>query len=180
MSIKLDNFDLSIFKGEISLGMRSEIRSIKKMATINKRRIVKHSASGLYGTIVEDAGRNATRILIQGQFIGQDALDGITTLRAKYRKGEPVNLISDVSLLSNIDKVMIDELRIHNVSTVQIAYGYEMILREFIEPPAGESAPPPSQQVVAKQEVNSQANESLAAAGPLAAAAGPLAAAAGP
>jgi hypothetical protein len=160
MSIKLDELNLSNVKGQVSLGLRSETSSVKRIGTIDKRRIVKHEIPSLYGTIVTDEGKESARLVIVGQFVGEDAMNGMSSLRKKYKKGEPVNLISDLTTLSNINKVLIEDLRIQMKSSMQLSYEYEMILREYVEPKKA-SASAPSQKAQALKEVGSEAAGAL-------------------
>ena len=140
MSIKLDDLDLSAVKGQLSMGLRSQTSSVTRIGTIDRRRIIKHDASAVYGTIVDDQGKASARLLIEGRFVGEDAMNGMSSLRTKYKKGEPINLVSDITLLSSINKVMIEELRIQMSSSVQLSYEYQMILREYVETVKKQSA----------------------------------------
>ncbi|HEY1248094.1 MAG TPA: hypothetical protein VGE97_03820 [Nitrososphaera sp.] len=161
MSIKIDDLNLSGVKGQISLGLRSETSSVKRIGIIDDRRIIKHSVPGGYGTVFEDRGKESARLLIEGQFVGEEAMNGISSLRKKYKKGEPLNLTSDVSLLSNINKVLIEDIRIQMSSSVQMSYDYELILREYVEPPKKPSVLPPSQKAEALKDVSSTATDVL-------------------
>lgn len=161
MSIKIDDLNLSGVKGQISLGLRSETSSVKRIGIIDDRRIIKHSVPGGYGTVFEDRGKESARLLIEGQFVGEEAMNGITLLRKKYKKGEPLNLTSDVSLLSNINKVLIEDIRIQMSSSGQMSYDYELILREYVEPPKKPSVLPPSQKAEALKDVSSNATNVL-------------------
>ena len=161
MSIKLDDVDLSAVKGQLSMGLRSQTSSVSKIGTIDRRRIIKHDASAVYGTIVDDQGKASARLLIEGRFVGDDAMNGMSSLRTKYKKGEPINLVSDITLLSSINKVIIEELRIQMSSSVQLSYEYQMILREYVETVKKQSAKAPPQKALAIAAVGSQAADAL-------------------
>jgi hypothetical protein len=161
VSIKLDDLDLSAVKGQLSMGLRSQTSSVTRIGTIDRRRIIKHNASAVYGTIVDDQGKASARLLIEGRFVGEDAMNGMSSLRTKYKKGEPINLVSDITLLSSINKVMIEELRIQMSSSVQLSYEYQMILREYVETVKKQSAIAPPQKAQALAAVGSQAADAL-------------------
>ena len=161
MSIKLDDLDLSAVKGQLSMGLRSQTSSVTRIGTIDIRRIIKHDASAVYGTIVDDQGKASARLLIEGRFVGDDAMTGMSSLRTKYKKGEPINLVSDITLLSSINKVMIEELRIQMSSSVQLSYEYQLILREYVETVKKQSAIAPPQKAQAAAAVGSQAADAL-------------------
>jgi hypothetical protein len=161
MSIKLDDLDLSAVKGQLSMGLRSQTSSVSRIGTIDRRRIIKHDASAVYGTIVNDQGKSSARLLIEGRFVGDDAMSGMSSLRTKYKKGEPIDLVSDITLLSSINKVMIEELRIQMTSSVQLSYEYQMILREYVETVKKQGATAPPQKAQALAAVGSQAAGAL-------------------
>ena len=161
MSIKLDELDLSAVKGQLSMGLRSQTSSVTRIGTIDRRRIIKHDASAVYGTIVDDQGKASARLMIEGRFVGDDAMTGMSSLRTKYKKGEPINLVSDITLLSSINKVMIEELRIQMSSSGQLSYEYQMILREYVETVKKQSAIAPPQKAQALAAVGSQAADAL-------------------
>ncbi|MGA7005826.1 MAG: hypothetical protein WBY28_02020 [Nitrososphaeraceae archaeon] len=161
MSIKLDDLDLSAVKGQLSMGLRSQTSSVTRIGTIDRRRIIKHDASAVYGTIVDDQGKASARLLIEGRFVGDEAMTGMSSLRTKYKKGEPINLVSDITLLSSINKVMIEELRIQMSSSGQLSYEYQMILREYVETVKKQSAIAPPQKAQALAAVGSQAADAL-------------------
>ena len=161
MSIKLDDLDLSAVKGQLSMGLRSQTSSVSRIGTIDRRRIIKHDASAVYGTIVDDQGKASARLLIEGRFVGDDAMNGMSSLRTKYKKGEPIDLVSDITLLSSINKVMIEELRIQMSSSVQLSYEYQMILREYVETVKKQGATAPPQKAQALAAVGSQAAGAL-------------------
>jgi hypothetical protein len=161
LTIKIGDLDLSSVKGDLSTGQRSQTTSVKKIASLDKRRIIKYDSSAVYGTIIKDHGRISARIMIEGQFMGEESTQGMSTLRRKYKLGEPVSLVSDLTLLSGINKVMIEDLQIQISTSVQMSYDYQMILREYVETDKKQSNPPPSQKGVALSNVNSQASSAL-------------------
>ena len=161
MTIKIGDLDLSSVKGDLSTGLRSQTTSVKKIASLDKRRIIKYDSSAVYGTIIKDHGRISARIMIEGQFMGEESTKGMSTLRRKYKLGEPVSLVSDLTLLSGVNKVMIEDLQIQISTSVQMSYDYQMILREYVEIDKKQSNTPPSQKGEALSKVNSQASSAL-------------------
>ena len=161
MTIKIGDLDLSAVKGDLSTGLRSQTTSVKKIASLDKRRIIKYDSSAVYGTIIKDHGRISARIMIEGQFMGEESTKGMSTLRRKYKLGEPVSLVSDLTLLSGVNKVMIEDLQIQISTSVQMSYDYQMILREYVEIEKKQSNTPPSQKAEALSKVNSQASSAL-------------------
>jgi hypothetical protein len=134
---------------------------VTRIGIIDRRRIIKRDAISAYGTVLRDEGKRSARLLIEGKFVGEEATKGITSLRTKYKKGEPLTLISSMSFLSNIHKVLIEDIQIQTSYAVQLAYNYQLILREYVETVPAKDGPPPSQKGDALQQVNSQATNTL-------------------
>src|SRR6478752_707522 len=160
MSVKLDNLDLNIRQGDSSKGTLDEVRSIRKLGIHDKRKLSEHRGSSTYGSILSDNGRHSMRIIIEGDFFGKNAKQTMTLLRSKYKAGKPLPLISELTLLSQLHNVLIEELNVYTLWKLPICYSYSMILREYKEPkqqaPGGLGLAAPSQIAQAKSGVERQ------------------------
>ncbi len=135
MSIKLDDLELNTRDADDSQGTINEIRSITRIVLGDRRRLVEHRIASGYGSILDDAGRHAIKILLEGEFVGEGAKQGVTILRKKYRSGEALPFTSDMTMLVQVEKVLIEDLEVNNLSGIQNRYGYRMVLKEYKEPP---------------------------------------------
>ena len=131
MSVKLDDIDLNIRHGDSSKGNLDEVRSIRKLGIHDKRKISEHRGSNTYGSILNGTGRHSMRILVEGDFFGKNAKQSMALLRSKYKAGKPLQLISELTLLSQFHNVLIEEL---NISTLwkhllllQLQYDFKRI-----------------------------------------------------
>jgi len=138
MSVKLDDLLLSGRIADDAQSTISEVRGINRVGILSKRRLVEHRIAGAYGSIISDNGRQAMKILVEGQFVGENSMQGIAQLRSKYRAGKPMEFTSEVSAFAQVRKVLVEELQIFSVAGFQNNYKYRMLLREYKE------TPPPS------------------------------------
>ena len=141
MTIKIDDLELGKIIGDKSKGIINEIRSVNVIKLGNKKRINYVSIVNSNDKVTGNTGRFSVRIIVHGDILGENAQEGITMLRSKYKKNEPCNFVSDLSTLWGIDKVIIQELRISNYSKFPQCFAYELKLVEYIEPSKVEAQP---------------------------------------
>lgn len=155
MSTKLDDLDLVTRRADDSKGTITEIRSIKSLGLVSERNLVDQKTPSAYGSTVMDKGGSAAKIAIEGEFVGEGAVQGITELRKKYKEGEPLEFVSDLAASAGINKVLVEELHIEGLSGLQSHFRYHLLLRQYIPPPQEEEAAP-SQDQKAEEEVEKE------------------------
>ncbi len=156
MSTKLDDLDLVTRRADDSKGTITEIRSIKSLGLVSERNLVDQKTPSAYGSTVMDKGGSAAKIAIEGEFVGDEAVQGITELRKKYKEGEPLEFVSDLAASAGINKVLIEELHIEGLSGLQSHFRYHLLLRQYTAPPQQEGEDPPSQDQKAEEEVEKE------------------------
>jgi ElaB/YqjD/DUF883 family membrane-anchored ribosome-binding protein len=134
LTIKIDDFELGKIIGDSSIGIKNEVRSVNIIKLGNKKRINYIPIASSYDKVSGNTGRFPVRIVVQGDIIGENAQEGVTMLRSKYKKNTPCSFVSDLSVLWGIEKVIIEELRISNFSKFPQCFAYEMKLLEYNEP----------------------------------------------
>jgi hypothetical protein len=147
MSVKLDDLVLNARIADDDQSTISEVRGIKRVGVLSERRLVEHRIAGAYGSIITDTGRRAIKILVEGEFVGENSMQGIAELRSKYRAGKPVEFTSEITAFAQVTKVLVEELQIFSLAGLQNNYKYRMLLREYKEPP-----PPPSEEAPPDQD----------------------------
>ena len=132
--VALDGLDLTLKKTDGRKTFILAMRSLKRLDMEHNRRTPdQNSGNSFEGSGGEDMGRHATRINVEGDILGEDAYDTIAELRKKYLKGQPLELVSKLSLESGINKVMIEELTIASVKRSPYHFQYAMKLVEYTE-----------------------------------------------
>jgi hypothetical protein len=132
---KLDGLELVFKKTDAQKTVISVMRSLSKLEMEHNRRSAddQNAGNSFKGT-GSDMGRHATRIIVDGEIMGEGAQDTIGELRKKYLKGEPLEFISKITLESGINKVMIEELSINSVKGSAHRFQYGLRLIEYVGP----------------------------------------------
>lgn len=154
MTVKLDDLELVAYVGDDSQGTLKQMRTITNLKVKYDRRLFNSRIASAEGSVLGDAGRHAMIIMLSGTFVGEDALQGLKFLEDKHRAGGPFQFVSDLTLLSQVKNVVIEGLTISAMSGRDNFFLYEMILREYNEPPAEEKAT--SQEEDAKDEIDKE------------------------
>jgi hypothetical protein len=109
------------------------MRSLKRLDMEHKRRNPDQHAKNSFERNGKDMGRHASKIIIEGDIMGERAHETTGELRKKYINGKPVEFVSKLSLEYGINKVMIEELNINSVKGRPYHFQYGMHLVEYIE-----------------------------------------------
>jgi hypothetical protein len=118
-----------------------EVPRIERIETLEERRIARLPVPGLLGDIQQDLGAASLRVEIRGSLHGDEARDDfLQQLRASFRAGDPVSFAADITTAAELDRVLIDELDLHEVNDSAAGFRYRIVLREYVEPPP----PPPA------------------------------------
>ncbi len=149
MQIKLD--DIELIKREDKDGSITEIRSISALSVHGKRRIVELSIPGSVGNVFQDMGRKPIVISLEGELTGPNATTVLESLNSKFEFNEPISFSTDITPLSGITEVVIDDFNVHFAAGVRLGIRYSMTLKEHTSASTGEKrgpgeTPPPSQE----------------------------------
>jgi hypothetical protein len=139
MKIELDGIqldDTSEGTGGISDG-----RSVSNIGTADKRNVESYDAPGGQGSAHNDLGRSAVVVSFDGTIFGENAKTIVEQLRSKFKGGEAVPFISDLTGMADITKVIIDNFNVKDTEGSKDRYEYSIILKEYKEPPEEPDAP---------------------------------------
>jgi hypothetical protein len=139
MKIELDGIPLdTTSEGE---GGVSDGRSVSNISTADKRNITSQDAPGGAGSSHNDQGRSAVVVSFDGTIFGESAKTLIEQLRSKFKGGEAVPFIADLTGMADITKVIIDSFNVNDSEGSKDRYDYSIVLKEYKEPPEEPSAP---------------------------------------
>lgn len=156
VKIELDGISLSETQGGED-GV-AEARSVANVRATDSRNVLMHAVPGMEGSAIQDLGRTAVLVTFDGIIMGAGAKGVVEMLRSKFKRGEPLPFISDVSGMADVSKVVIEDLRVTEAAGNRGRYDYSIRLKEFTEPPAQQTAPPP-QDGQAEQWADAAADE---------------------
>ena len=110
--------------------------SIERIASFESRRLAVLPVPGLSGDLHQDMGRGALAIEIVGSLATDETRDTfLKDIREKFFAGEPVDFVADIAKESELEQVLIEELRFEEVASDADMFRYRIVLREYTEPP---------------------------------------------
>jgi hypothetical protein len=110
--------------------------NIERIAAFERRRLAVHAVPGLSGDLHQDMGRGALAIEIVGSLATDEGRDQfLKDVREKFLAGAPVDFVADIAKESELERVLIEELRMEEVAGDADMFRYRIVLREYTEPP---------------------------------------------
>lgn len=141
--VKLDDVDL--IKRVDKKGAVKEIRNIYALSVYGGRSIVELPIPGSVGNVFQDMGRAPLTITFEGLLLGPNAMDTLKEVKEKFELAKPVPFSSDIALINEIDKVIIEKFNVHFEGGVNLGVRYSMMLKEYLssgKDNKGEKEPP--------------------------------------
>ena len=111
-----------------------ELPQVQEMTALERRVLAEHKPPGMSGSLLQDLGRRPARVTLWGVATGPDAQSFIDQLESKFREANPLPFIADVTAEADLERVVIDDLRVQDLAGKPFRFAYLMTLREFIEP----------------------------------------------
>ncbi|UCD79872.1 MAG: hypothetical protein JSW26_00105 [Desulfobacterales bacterium] len=113
-----------------------EIPRIEKIAAVEHRRLAPLLVPGLHGTLHQDLGTESIAVEIVGSLHEEEMRDDFfTNIRAKFQEGEPVSFTADIVSATELELVIIEDLRVTESNDWARRFQYRIVLREYVEPP---------------------------------------------
>jgi hypothetical protein len=113
-----------------------EIPRIETIRTAERRALVEHPIPGRQGSLYQDLGTRPTGIAIAGSLAGDELRDDfLQQVRQKFQAGAPVTFTADITTATQIQYVVIEELRFEEVAGSPDSFRYAVVLRESPPPP---------------------------------------------
>ncbi len=117
-----------------------EIPHIESIRTAEQRLLVELPIPGRVGSLYQDLNSRPTEIVIAGSLFGDEARDDfLNQVREKYKKGDPVTFVADITTATDVQYVVIEALEMRESGRAPDEMSYRIVLRESPPPP-----PPPA------------------------------------
>lgn len=117
-----------------------EIPNIAYIGSLERRDFAEMPVPGKVGSVFQDLSSAPTRVVIAGSLYGDDKRDEVLeAVRAKFRAGEPVTFVADILTATEVQYVVIEELRFEENAEAPDQTAYQVVVRESPPPP-----PPPN------------------------------------
>jgi hypothetical protein len=137
-----------------------QLRQITKITTADKRILVEHQVPGLEGNLFQNIGRAAVKISFTGSFQGTGSKEDLTRIRQKFKDGTPCSFNGNITGMSDITKVLIEEFALTENAGEPNKFTYSIVLREYREPPP-EPVAPPAQDGAANEWAEEKSEETV-------------------
>lgn len=116
-----------------------EIPRVDVMRTAEARKFAELAVPGRQGSLFQDLNAEPTLIEIGGSiFADEERNEFLSTVREKFRAGEPATFVADITQATDIQFVVIDSMRFEQRADRPDEVLYHLVLRESPPPP-----PPP-------------------------------------
>ena len=140
---------MTIELGDIALTRLQEV------SVDEDRSFVEFRMPGAAGSVFQDLGRGALRLLLRGVLLGEQALRDIEVLRTAHAGATALAFSGDIAVGSEITDVIIEEFEVQQVPGHAFRYEYLLRVREWTEPPAA----PGSDLAAVDEEVGQDADQ---------------------
>ncbi len=111
-----------------------ELPLVQEISTFDRRTLAEYKPPGMDGSIIQNLGRNPSCILLWGIACGDESRDFLDKLETKFKAGSPVPFTADIVTDSNIDDVLIDNLRLQELAGKPDRFAYILTLRQHQVP----------------------------------------------
>jgi outer membrane protein OmpA-like peptidoglycan-associated protein len=102
-----------------------------------------HLVPALEGDFLQDLGRRATRIELNGVLTGAAAAASLKTLRDKHRKASPISFVADIATATKISNVLIEEFGVREIAGRPQRFEFNISLVEYTPAPTPQDVVPP-------------------------------------
>lgn len=116
-----------------------EVPHIEEIGSLEQRRFVEYQVPGQAQPLYQDLSATPTRIAITGSLYGDEDRDAfLEEVRGKFRAGEPLTFVADIVTATELQYVVIEQLRFEQSATRPDEISYSIAIRQSPPPP-----PPP-------------------------------------
>ncbi len=156
LSIEIDSFPLIKRVQDSQTNAVQELRNVYNISVDMRRAVVEHRIAGSDTTVLQDMGRHPIKITFEGDLMGEKSKDSLQDIWLKFRQGQPVPFSSDITGITDLTNVLIEELAIENIGGNPNRYHYFMRLAEYKPPKQQTEQEAPDQSDAAQKSVQDQ------------------------
>ena len=120
-----------------------ELQQVQRIEAEENEAVAGHRVPALEGDFLQDLGRRAVRVTLNGVLTGDEAAESLKQLREKFQDAEPLPFTADIATATQVEKVLIEALDVRELAGKPKRFEYGLALREFIPPPPPKEEPPP-------------------------------------
>jgi hypothetical protein len=117
-----------------------ELSLVQRIETEEEQVLVDHAVPGMEGNFTQRLNRASTRVTLHGVLTGDEAKANLEKLRAKFHAAEPLPFVADIMTATQVQQVLIADLRVQEVAGKPDRFEYRLRLDEYIPPPPDPAA----------------------------------------
>lgn len=110
-----------------------ELPQVQEVRTADRRALAEHKPPDKAGSLLQDLGRAPTSVVLWGMATDPQALDVVRRLRDHLEAGEPVAFVADIVNGTEVEQVVVDDLRVRQLAGRPDRFAYALTLREHHE-----------------------------------------------
>lgn len=118
-----------------------ELPQVQEISSYDRRALAEHKPPGMSGSLLQNLGRRPARLVLWGVLTGPEALDNTQKLEDKFRAAKPVPFTADILKDSQVESMLIEDLKLQELAGKPERFAYVLTLREFIKPVEPAAAP---------------------------------------
>ena len=104
-----------------------EVPHIEEIGSLEQRRFVEYQVPGQAQPLYQDLSATPTRIAITGSLYGDEDRDAfLQEVRGKFQAGEPLTFVADIVTATELQYVVIEQLRFEQSATRPDEISYQI------------------------------------------------------
>lgn len=112
-----------------------ELTGLQDIRTADARSLVQQRGPGQAGSVAQDLGREPVVITMEGLLLGDDPHAALEELRQAQTDARPLAFAADAIAGAELTDVLIEDLRVNQLSGYRERYSFYLRVREYTEPP---------------------------------------------
>ena len=112
-----------------------EVPGIQRIGIVDNRHLVELPVPGLGESYHHDLGSTSISLRIEGTLTGNKEKNKfLHEVRDKFKTGEPIDFVADITQSEEPEKVLISDLKITEVDGSNVTFRYSITLMQYVEP----------------------------------------------
>lgn len=110
-----------------------KLEKVHKINTLEKADFVYQNVVGMNGNLIQNLGRGAVFLSIEGICYGREAKGDLEKIRTFYLKGEPLDFLADIAGKAYVSKVMADSFFVKQSADEPDQFSYKLVITEYVK-----------------------------------------------
>lgn len=108
------------------------LNRVHRIKTLEQSSLVYQQVPGMQGSVVQNIGRQSTRLQVNGIFYGVKAQEDLEKLRKAYKQQKPVNFLADIVGQAYFSQVVVECFEVQQSTAYPDQFSYVLTIAEFV------------------------------------------------